>query len=148
MYGSGLRVGESIKVKIEDFDISNKILIIRRGKGDKDRIVNLSERFISNFLNFTKSKKSGYLFESEHTLGKHITQRTAQQIVKNALKKSDINKKAHPHTFRTSFATHLIENGIDISYVQKLLGHSRLSTTQAYIRLSQNSIRSIKSPLD
>ncbi len=148
MYGSGLRVGETIKIKIGDFDIQNKILIIRKGKGDKDRIVNLSERFISNFLTFTKNKPSVYLFESEHNLGKHITERTAQQIVKNALRKTNIPKKAHPHTFRTSFATHLIENGIDISYVQKLLGHSRIATTQSYIRLSQNSIKNIKSPLD
>lgn len=147
MYGSGLRVGEAIKVKLRDFDAERKILFVRSGKGDNDRIVNLSEKFISDFTRFAK-EKDGYLFEPSGKPGKHICQRTAQSIVKNAAKKSQIGKKARPHTLRTSYATHLIENGIDISYVQKILGHSRLSTTQAYIRLGQDSIRKVKSPLD
>lgn len=147
MYGSGLRVGEARKVKIEDFDAERKVLFVRSGKGDKDRIVNLSGKFISEFTRFAKGK-NGYLFEPSARPGKHICERTAQNIVKNAAKMANIGKKAHPHTLRTSYATHLIENGIDISYVQKLLGHSRLSTTQAYIRLGQDSIRKIKSPLD
>src|SRR3989344_1980399 len=147
MYGSGLRVGEAIKIKIEDFDAERKILIIRSGKGDKDRFVNLSDRFISDFTRFAKGK-NGYLFEPSGKPENHICERTAQSIVKNAAKKAQIGKKAHPHTLRTSYATHLIENGTDISYVLKLLGHSRLSTTQAYIRLGQDSIRKVKSPLD
>ncbi len=148
MYGSGLRVGEAIKVKIGDFDVNGKTLHVKNGKGSKDRIVNLSERFIGNFAKFVNGKSSGYLFESAHRIGNHISSRTAEKIVKNSLRKANITKKAHPHTLRTSFATHLIENGIDISYVQNLLGHSRISTTQTYLRLSQSSIRSIKSPLD
>jgi len=148
MYGSGLRVGEAIKAKIGDFDIKGKTLHVKDGKGRKDRIVNLSERFIHNFIKFTNGKSQGYLFESAQRQGNHISSKTAENIVKNALRKAHISKKAHPHTLRTSFATHLIENGVDISYVQNLLGHSRISTTQGYIRLSQNSIRSIKSPLD
>ncbi len=147
MYGSGLRVGEAIKIKIGDFDAERKVLIVRSGKGDKDRFVNLSDRFISDFTRFAKGK-NGYLFEPSGKPEKHICERTAQSIVNDAAKKAQISKKAHPHTLRTSYATHLIENGIDISYVQKLLGHSRLSTTQAYIRLGQDSIRKVKSPLD
>jgi site-specific recombinase XerD len=71
-----------------------------------------------------------------------------QSVVKNALKLAKIKKKAHPHTLRSSYATHLIENGTDISYVQKLLGHSSIKTTQGYLRLGADAIRSIKSPLD
>lgn len=148
MYGSGLRVGEAIKIKVEDFDVDRKTLHIKDGKGSKDRIVNLSERFLTNFSRFVMGKNSGYLFESAQRIGNYISPRTAQLIVKSAIKKSQISKNAHCHTLRTSYATHLIENGIDISYVQKLLGHSRISTTQAYIRLNASSIRSIKSPLD
>jgi len=148
MYGSGLRVGEAVKIKIEDFDISSKTLHVKNGKGSKDRIVNLSERFIGNFAKFVNGKSSGYLFESAHRIGNNISSRTAEKIVKNSLRKADITKNAHPHTLRTSFATHLIENGIDISCVQKLLGHSRISTTQTYLRLSSESLRKIKSPLD
>ncbi|MBS3113906.1 tyrosine-type recombinase/integrase [Candidatus Woesearchaeota archaeon] len=148
MYGSGLRVGEAIKVKIDDFDVNNKTLHIKNGKGGKDRIVNLSERFIADFIRFINGKSYGYLFESSHRIGNFISSRTAEKIIKIALRKANITKNAHPHTLRTSFATHLIENGIDISYVQKLLGHSRISTTQTYLRLSSESLRNIKSPLD
>ena len=148
MYGSGLRVGEAIKAKIGDFDISSKTLHVKSGKGDKDRIVNLSERFISDFAKLANINSNGFLFESSQRPGNHISSRTAQLIIKNTLRKTRINKNAHPHTLRTSFATHLIENGTDISYVQKLLGHSSISTTQAYLRLSKSSIRNVKSPLD
>jgi len=148
MYGSGLRVGEAVKIKIEDFDINSRTLHIKNGKGSKDRIVNLSQKFMEHFIAFRRTKNLGYLFDSSHRQGGHISIRTAEKIVKDALRKAHISKNAHPHTLRTSFATHLIENGIDISYVQKLLGHSRISTTQAYLKLSTNSLRSIKSPLD
>ncbi|MBI2660808.1 tyrosine-type recombinase/integrase [Candidatus Woesearchaeota archaeon] len=147
MYGSGLRVGEARKVKIGDFDIERKLLMIRGCKGGKDRVVNLSDRFISDFTQFARAENS-YLFEPSGRPGRHICERTAQNIVKNAAKRAGIGKKAHPHTLRTSYATHLIENGVDISFVQRLLGHSRISTTQAYIRLNSNSLSKIKSPLD
>jgi len=147
-YGSGLRLGETIKARIEDFDIGRGIFHVKQGKGDKDRFVPLSAIFLKDFFAFIGGKKEGWLFESDHNQGTHITGRTAQAVVKQAIKKAGITKKAHAHSLRTSYATHLIENGTDISYVQKLLGHSKLSTTQAYIRLSSNSILSIKSPLD
>lgn len=125
-----------------------RIFHVKNGKGSKDRIVNLSGKFINDFCRFVGNRTSGYLFESAYKIGNHISSRTAQLIVKNALRKAGIAKNAHCHTLRTSYATHLIENGTDISYVQKLLGHLRISTTQAYIRLSHSSIRNIKSPLD
>ena len=143
MYGSGLRVGEAVKVKAEDIDRERKILLIREGKGGKDRMVNLSDRFLNDL-----NESHGYLFESDYSLGHHITLRTAQEIVKQACRKAGISKNAHPHTLRTSFATHLIENGTDISFVQRLLGHAKISTTQAYLRLSSASLQKVKSPLD
>jgi integrase/recombinase XerD len=148
MYGSGLRLGECINVKIEDFDAGRKVLHIKRGKGAKDRVVNLSTSFAELLLRHTQGKKEGFLFTSAHNPHWHITSRAAQSVVKHALRTAGIRKKAHPHTLRTSYATHLIENGVDVSYVQKLLGHKNLSTTQVYLRHSASSIAAIKSPLD
>jgi len=148
MYGSGLRVGEAVKIKIEDFNLERKTLHIKSGKGNKDRITNLSEKFISDFKDFTHNKQYGFLFESSARERKHISIRTAEQIIKNALGNTRINKNAHPHTLRTSYATHLVESGTDISFIQKFLGHSDIKTTQIYLRLTNSSIQNIKSPLD
>ena len=148
MYGSGLRLGEAVSVKLEDFDLGRKVLHVKRGKGAKDRMVNLSTSFIELFLRCNAGKEEGFLFSSAHSPSWHITGRAAQNVVRHALREAGIPKKAHPHTLRTSYATHLIENGTDISYVQRLLGHSSIKTTQAYLRLSNASIQAIKSPLD
>jgi len=168
MYGSGLRLGECINVKIEDFDIGRNVLHVVRGKGAKDRMVNLSSSFIELFLRYiggknggsgflagkhgewrgSSTKQEGFLFTSAHNPNWHITARAAQNVVKDTLLNCGIRKKAHPHTLRTSYATHLSENGVDVSFIQKLLGHKDIKTTQVYLRHSANSLAAIKSPLD
>lgn len=148
MYGSGLRLGEVISVRIEDFDAQRGTLHVRRGKGAKDRMVNLSATFLRLFRDCVKDRQEGFLFCPWDNTKKHISGRTVQKILTNSLKKTGIKKKAHPHTLRTSYATHLIEQGTDISYVQRLLGHKDIKTTQTYLRLSRSSIASIRSPLD
>ena len=165
MYGSGLRLGECINIKIEDFDLGRNVLHVVRGKGAKDRMVNLSSSFIELFLRYTgqrmgehrhghdgmsalREKHEGFLFSSAHNPNWHITSRAAQNVVKDTLRNCGIRKKAHPHTLRTSYATHLSENGVDVSFIQKLLGHKDIKTTQVYLRHSANSIAAIKSPLD
>jgi len=151
LYGSGLRVGEAIRIKIKDVDLINRIAFVRNGKGGKDRMVRLSEMFVNDFniyYQYVNNFENNYLFESQQRIGMHISIRTAQKILEYGLKKANITKKAHLHTLRTSFATHLIQNNVDVSYVQKLLGHSRLETTQRYIRLDDSDLQLIKSPLD
>ncbi len=148
MYGSGLRLGEATCVRIEDFDLGRNVLHVKRGKGAKDRMVNLSTSFIELFLSFNAGKKEGFLFSSANNPNWHISGRAAQNVVGDALRNCGIRKKAHPHTLRTSYATHLIENGVDVSYIQKLLGHKDIKTTQVYLRHSSSSIAAIKSPLD
>ncbi len=166
LYGSGLRVGEGVKIRIEDIDIKNKLCFIRNGKGGKDRIVRLSDMFIVDFSIYLQqlnnkhtnntntnntninNTNNNYLFESQQKKEMHISIRTAQKIVEQSLAKANITKNAHPHTLRTSFATHLVQNKVDISYLQKILGHSRLETTQRYIRLNTADLIKIKSPLD
>ena len=98
-----------------------------------------------NLMNLTPNKK-GYVFLTNRK-GKY-TQRTIQKIIENAAMKAGIRKSITPHTLRHSFATHLLENGIDIRYIRDLLGHSDISTTLIYTKVSNKNIRNIKSPLD
>jgi len=105
----------------------------------------LSLKVKAGLMNLT-SKKEGYVFLTNRK-GKY-TQRTIQKIIKNVATKAGIKKSITPHTLRHSFATHLLENGTDIRYIRDLLGHSDISTTLIYTKVSNKNIRNIKSPLD
>jgi len=148
IYACGLRVSELINLKPQDFDFPGKTIHIKQAKGKKDRIANIPE-FLSKSLqslsNFQKQNNQEYLFTGPK--GK-LSSRNLQKIVKKAAKKAGIEKDIHVHTLRHSFATHLLESGTDIRYIQELLGHSSLSTTQLYTHISQEQLRKVKSPLD
>lgn len=126
MYGSGLRVSEVVRVKIQDLNINDLIVFIRNSKGRKDRITVLSSKTARKLLQFIKGKSGqSYVFPS--TKGGHLTERSVQKVFKKSLNSSVIKKpNASCHSLRHSFATHLLESGIDIRYIQKLLGHSAL----------------------
>lgn len=145
-YGAGLRVSEVVDLKIKDVLLDELILKVRQGKGKKDRITVIPEN-IKNDLYFLTGERNGedYLFESNR--GGKLTVRTAQAIFEEALKKSGIKKPASFHSLRHSFATHLLENGVDVRYVQELLGHANIRTTQIYTHVTNPSIKNIKSPL-
>jgi len=146
-YGMGLRVSEIVNLKIKDIDSKNMQVFIERAKGKKDRYVNLPESVLMQLRNyFTEYKPIEYLFEGQY--GGKYSARSAQQVFKNALKKAKINKDVGIHSLRHSFATHLLENGTDIRFIQELLGHKDIKTTLIYTQVSDNSIRKIKSPLD
>ncbi|MBT6995498.1 tyrosine-type recombinase/integrase [Candidatus Woesearchaeota archaeon] len=147
LYSSGLRVGEAVKLKIKDIDAERNLIRVNQGKGSKDRQTILSEKLKSDLLKYLCTKRDNeiYLFSKKEN---HIVLKTAQKIVDNAAKKAKLNKKVTPHMLRHSFATHLLEDGVDIRYIQKLLGHSRLETTQIYTHVANNDLRNIKSPLD
>jgi integrase/recombinase XerD len=146
-YGMGLRVSEIIGLKVKDIDSKAMRVLIDRAKGKKDRYVNLPESILKQLrLYFTEYKPKIYLFEGQY--GGQYSARTAQQVFKNALLKSGINKNASFHSLRHSFATHLLENGTDIRFIQELLGHNDIKTTLLYTHVSNHSIRKIKSPLD
>src|SRR3989344_323589 len=144
-YSAGLRISEIINLNWKDIDFDRNLIHLKRAKGKKDRIVMLSLKVKENLINLT-SNKQGYVFLTNRS-GKY-TQRTIQKIIKNAALKADIRKKITPHTLRHSFATHLLENGTDIRYIRDLLGHSDISTTLIYTKVSNKNIRNIKSPLD
>jgi len=145
-YGSGLRLSEIIGVKVGDIDFDNLTLHVKSGKGGKDRITTLSGKLCDDLRNLIAGKNADdFLFESNR--GGILSQRSVQYIFKTALKKSEVRKNASFHSLRHSFATHLLENGVDIRYIQELLGHSSIKTTQIYTKVAKNKIGNIKSPL-
>jgi site-specific recombinase XerD len=149
MYAAGMRVSEIAALKVDDLNFEESIGKINQAKGRKDRIFNIPKfLFLKLKKHSDKSNESGetYLFPGHD--GKKMTSRNIQKIVKLAAKKAGIKKDVHPHTLRHSFATHLLEDGTDIRFIQELLGHSSLSTTEMYTHISTESIKKIKSPID
>lgn len=146
-YGMGLRVSEIINLKITDIDSKNMQVFVARAKGKKDRYVNLPESVLTQLRSyFLKYKPVTYLFEGQY--GGQYSIRSAQQVFKDALKKAKINKDVGIHGLRHSFATHLLEAGTDIKFIQELLGHNDIKTTIRYTHVSKKSIKKVISPLD
>lgn len=146
-YGAGLRVSEVVNLKVKDLDLNELTIHLRQAKGKKDRITIFPEKLRTKIQNLIVGKdKNDFVFESER--GGRLTTRTAQKVFEKALKKAKIRKDATFHSLRHSFATHLLENGVDIRYVQELLGHQNIRTTQRYTQVTNPSIKNIKSPLD
>lgn len=149
MYAAGMRVSEVTSLKIDELDFEEKIGHIRQAKGKKDRIFNIPKFLFSRLKKYSeKQKEFGNTFLFPGRNGKQMTSRNLQKIVKKAAEKSNIKKDVHCHTLRHSFATHLLENEIDIRKIQELLGHADLSTTQIYTHVSVEELKKIKSPLD
>ncbi|MCX6801473.1 MAG: tyrosine-type recombinase/integrase [Candidatus Diapherotrites archaeon] len=148
MYGSGCRVSEVVRLKIEDINLKERTAMIRFGKGSKDRLIILSKDWTKEFKKYLKHKKipSEFVFSKKN--GKSITTDTVQRIVRDSAKKAGITKHVTPHSLRHSYATHLLEGGTNIRYIQSLLGHSSLSTTQIYTNVASEQLKKIVSPLD
>lgn len=147
LYSSGLRVSEVTRIKIKDLDFERKLLNVRGAKGAKDRVTLLSEKVIGVLKSYVNNKQaSDYLFADRN--GGKLTERTVQKIFADALVKSGLKKQASCHTLRHSFATHLLESGTDIRYIQVLLGHARLETTQIYTKVAGTALQKITNPLD
>lgn len=149
MYSGGLRISEAIHLKVKDIDIENLTIIVREGKGKKDRLTIFSESLKSELIELTMNRSpSEYLFISNQGKGvSPLHTRTVQKVFSNSLQKAGILKKATPHDLRHSFATHLLENGVDLRYIQTLLGHKNISTTTIYTRVANPHLKSIRSPL-
>ena len=145
-YGGGLRVSEVINLKVQDMDWERKMISIVHGKGDKDRMTLLPDSISDSLRALTANKEgSDYLFESER--GGKLSQRTAQVVFLRALKRANIQKPATFHSLRHSFATHLLESGVDVRYIQTLLGHRSVNTTQIYTKVTNLALQNIRSPL-
>jgi len=148
MYACGMRVSELVNLKILDLEFDEKIGHIRQAKGNKDRIFNIPDfldKKLQKQASDQKENNQEYLFSGPK--GK-LSTRNIQKIVNKAAKDAEIKKQVHCHTLRHSFATHLLENQVDIRKIQELLGHADLSTTQIYTHISTEELKKIKSPLD
>lgn len=145
-YGAGLRVSEVVSLKVQDLDFIRGIIFVRKAKGGKDRRTILPERLKKSLAGYVCLKEfDDFVFESER--GGMLSTRSAQKIFESGLKKAEIKSNATFHSLRHSFATHLLENGTDIRYVQELLGHRSIKTTQIYTRMTSKGILGIASPL-
>lgn len=145
-YGAGLRISEVLTLRVGDIDLHNLTIHIKTAKGKKDRLTIFPEKLIPQLQLFMNLKKTNELiFISER--GGRLTERTIQKVFNDCLKKAQIKKPATFHSLRHSFATHLLENGVDVRYVQELLGHANIRTTQIYTRVTNPKLKNIKSPL-
>jgi site-specific recombinase XerD len=147
MYGSGLRVSELLTLKRQDFCFEQHIGWVRHGKGNKDRPFIIPEILADILKRFCEEKaENDYVFVGNNN--HHLSVRSIQEIIRKAAKKAGIRKSIHPHTLRHSFATHLIEQGTDLSAVQSLLGHNDARTTMNYLHMVKPRIANVKSPID
>ena len=145
-YASGLRVSEVVSLRVGDVDLEGKTIHLKQAKGQKDRLTVLSGSLLDDIRALSVGKQSGdILFGSQR--GGKLSKRTAQKIFEEALQKAGIGKPATFHSLRHSFATHLLENGVDVRYVQELLGHSNIRTTQRYTQVTNPALKRIISPL-
>lgn len=147
-YGSGLRMNELRLLKISDVDVDRKVVHVRHGKGRKDRYVVLAALCGDRLDHYLKQVKPQlYLFEGQ-VPGQPMGERSIQYIISEALKKTDIKKEVSMHTLRHSFATHLLEQGVDLHSIQRQLGHSDLRITMRYLHVAQIRPMPVHSPLD
>jgi len=147
-YSAGLRVSEVVNLKLKDIDSERMLVHIRKAKGSKDRYSLLSKLALKELRNYAKDQKlKDWLFPGRKE-GKHLSTRSAQKIFKRACKMANIKKEVSIHSLRHSFATHLLENGTDLRYIQELLGHSSSKTTEIYTHVTKKDFLNITSPLD
>lgn len=147
IYSCGLRISELINLRLVDFYIERKQLIVKDGKGRKDRYVSLADSFLPLLSNYYHSYKPKIYFVEGKDSAKYSPE-SVRQFLKRSTKKALINKVVTPHTLRHSYATHLLENGVDIRYIQSLLGHARPETTMIYTHVKRKDLMNIQNPLD
>jgi len=148
VYSAGLRVSEAVALKKEHIDLSRKVIYVRYGKGRKDRCTLLSEKVALLMTEYCALYNiENWLFPGQ-SAARHLSIRSAQYIFDKAARKAGIEKEASIHSLRHTFATHLLEGGTDIRYIQTLLGHANLRTTERYTHVARRNVLSLQSPLD
>lgn len=147
LYSAGLRIGELIRIKISDIDSGRMQIRVEQSKGKKDRYTILAPKTLEILRQYFKVyKPKDILFEGQ--FGGQYSTRSAQSILKEATKKAGITKDITLHTLRHSFATHLLEAGTDLRYIQNLLGHESSKTTEIYTHITTKGFNQIKSPIE
>lgn len=147
IYASGLRISEAINLKVSDIDSNRMLIRVNQGKGGKDRYVALSEKILIMLRNYAKKyRPKNYLFYGQDS--EQYSATSIRAILREACERAKIKKRVTPHTLRHSYATHLLENGVDLRYVQELLGHTKPETTMIYTHVTRKKLISIQSPFD
>lgn len=147
LYSAGIRRSELLNLKLENIDSSRMLIRVEDAKGNKDRYTLLSNTTLADLRKYFKEYVPQlYLFEGQD--GGQYSPNSVGKIITNATIKAGIKKQVTPHTLRHSFATHLLESGTDLRYIQLLLGHSSTKTTEIYTHVAKSSFDSIKNPLD
>lgn len=147
-YSAGLRISELVHLRLRDIDSQRMQIRVEQAKGKKDRYTILSPKLLEILKTYvTEYKPAKYLFEGPIT-GSQYSTSNIQAIFRNAVNKAGIKKRVTVHTLRHSFATHLLESGIDLRYIQNLLGHESSKTTEIYTHITTKRFDQIKSPLD
>jgi integrase/recombinase XerD len=147
-YGAGLRVSEVVALKVSDIDVERMTLRVEQGKGQRDRYVMLSPQLLDVLREWQRAAQPwAWLFPGQNPVNP-MTARQIGRAVHTAAREAGIAKRVSPHTLRHSFATHLLEQNVDIRVIQVLLGHAKLETTALYTRVAVNTIRDVTSPLE
>jgi integrase/recombinase XerD len=153
-YGAGLRVSEVAGLKVADIDSERMLIRVERGKGGRDRNAMLAADLLTLLREWWKlgrqqgvMHRDGWLFPGQHAT-KPISTRQLHRVVVEAAQAAEISKRVGPHTLRHSFATHLLEDGVDIRVIQVLLGHAKLENTAFYTKVATRTVRAVTSPLD
>ena len=150
VYSAGLRVSEVVKLKHEDIDSDRKLILIKGSKGKKDKYTTLSNVALGKlriYYKYKSVKPKNWLFPGQRE-GSHISTRTVEKVFEDAVGKTGIKKDISVHSLRHSYATHLLESGVDLRYIQELLGHKSSKTTEIYTHVSKKDLGKIVSPLD
>jgi site-specific recombinase XerD len=147
-YACGLRLSEAVQLRVSDIDSRRMVLHVRQGKGQKERLLPLSPRLLEELRAYWKQyRPRDWLFAGQGRTG-HLSRAAVQRLVIKVVRRLGWQKKASAHTLRHSYATHLLEAGVDVATVQRLLGHRHLSTTARYLHLSMQHLQRTPSPLD
>jgi len=145
LYSSGLRVSELVNLRPKDLNLEENTGWVRAGKGKKDRMFFISKKLSKKLEKYiSRHQDWEYVFSDK----KPLTTRNIQKIIQKVKTIAGINKDVHPHTLRHSYATHLLDDGIDIRRIQVLLGHSSIATTQIYVHISSTELKKIPNPFD
>jgi integrase/recombinase XerD len=148
LYGAGLRVSEVVNLKVSDLDRERRVIWVRGGKGNKDRQVMLAEALREVLTAYWRWKRpTEWLFPGEK-MGYPLSRETVFRIARESAKRAGISKLVHPHSLRHAFATHLLDEGVNLLVIQTLLGHAHLKTTARYLHVADSIVRSTRSPLE
>jgi integrase/recombinase XerD len=148
IYSTGLRISEAANLKIGNISSHNKTILVKNGKGKKDRYVILSDKILEMLREYYKLyRPKDYLFENEFD-HEPLCSRAIQREFSRIVYKCKIKKHVTVHTLRHSFATHLLEAGVDIRYIQELLGHADINTTMRYTHVHSKALKNVTSPFD